>query len=1273
MAYNAGDYQPPQRAYYGQSQQQVPSNGRQQQQYQQDYGCEQATYGQGYGQRPQQHYQRDIRQPQSPQYAESNGYGQQAQGYGNGYEGGYSHPNVGGSRDRQRQQHQQQQQYQQQPRQQNYSQQPQQQQYEQPYPQQHDQRYEQPESRSAYPEQERNYDPRYQQRPGRGAPQGNGQQSNGQQSNGQYHSQRPRPPQPEQIQQRQAPVPQPPQAIPLGDARSVQGQVNGYQQPSSQSQTQQRPNGAPAAASQAHRLNTATAPAAAHTNEQKKKTMDEWKAAEKARLHRDMASPEILSQDNAFPTFPAKLKTERLRPSDRSTNESAMSFRSSEERSRSSLESRHCEQMREQEPQPLSSPQQPTSSRQNSYQNEQHGQLASQGRPSMDHKPYSFEPMARIADQQQPRPTEDRRRPSPPSEQQSYGEAQHVLQQQQYNEVPPRQDMRSPPQAQQYPQALPTHEQRRPPYGQEQRIPSADSRQGGRRPVPAIDTTQTIRPQTHGYMHEQPMSPAQVPPRPSTAQAARPMPPHLQSTTNPQSALSYSQTPTGYNGDQLQPPRTDHSKRETLSHVYAEYHDDPAPPIPEPQSAYPRSDHEIDNEMPDFDSGASGQRSMVDKRKTIDKHLTEAPRTVAPPLMSRNSDQSVQTLPDMRHHQQPQQQRDGYREMRNQHHQYNGVGGGPGFDFGVSQPPIPSQYSQDQPYSPTGHYAQQPFPVQLPQPPYANGQPVRRSMDDGRQMESRQMPYRQGPPGGQRFASQDQPPRGAYPPQQRPGPDERTMSSRSVQSIQTVRSEPGQQRVPSAPPLQQGLRQPPGVASNMGHPLSQQRSAPENNQHRRSNPDALPQHPVPVRPGLKQEAARDQPAKPPPVRNYDTSSVSSQPRRPSIEQPEQPVTHQEIEHLRAAVTANPNDNKTALKLAKRLVEASQTLASEGGRADAKTTQRNREKYILEAHKRVKKAATAGYSEAQFYLADAHGQGLLGLEPDTKEAFNLYQAAAKAGHPAAAYRTAVCCEMGPEEGGGTRKDYAKAVQWYRRAAALGDVAAMYKLGIILLKGLLGQQRNIGDSVTWLKRAADGADKINPHALNELGTLYDSSNTDPEIRAKVLADDTYARTLFTSAAQLGLKTAQFRLGQAYEYGSLNLPIDNRASISWYSKAAAQGDHGAELALSGWYLTGAEGILQQSDTEAYLWARKAAQAEPPMGKALFAMGYFSERGIGCPASVEEGRRWYGRAASYKFPKALERLEELKKSGKARPAPGNGKLTRKDQKRDEAECGVM
>ena len=81
-------------------------------------------------------------------------------------------------------------------------------------------------------------------------------------------------------------------------------------------------------------------------------------------------------------------------------------------------------------------------------------------------------------------------------------------------------------------------------------------------------------------------------------------------------------------------------------------------------------------------------------------------------------------------------------------------------------------------------------------------------------------------------------------------------------------------------------------------------------------------------------------------------------------------------------------------------------------------------------------------------------------------------------------------------------------WYKKAAALGETPAMFKLGeapelgiacigidrptthaavhagMILWKGLLGQPRNPRDGLTWLKRAAEQADENNQHALHEL---------------------------------------------------------------------------------------------------------------------------------------------------------------------------------------------
>jgi TPR repeat protein len=396
------------------------------------------------------------------------------------------------------------------------------------------------------------------------------------------------------------------------------------------------------------------------------------------------------------------------------------------------------------------------------------------------------------------------------------------------------------------------------------------------------------------------------------------------------------------------------------------------------------------------------------------------------------------------------------------------------------------------------------------------------------------------------------------------------------------------------------------------------------------NPDSLPAHPTPFRAGLDSAAPGP---KPTPVRQYSIGQQSApqstpqaaqapHPKEPSRPQ-SPPVTQVELERLQLFVRRNPDDGKAALNYAKKLVEASRVLIGEEGRVDPKTRARNREKFVVDAYKIVKKLVSNGFPEAMFYMADCYGQGALGLPVDTKEAFLLYQSAAKAGHAEAAYRTAVCCELGNEDGGGTKRDALKAVQWYRRAAALGNTPAMYKMGIILLKGLLGQQKNPREAVPWLKRAAERADEENPHALHELGLMYSSTNNNDFI----VRDEEYSMQLFTQAAELGYKFSQYRLGAAYEFGYMGCVVDTRQSIIWYTRAAAQGEHQSELALSGWYLTGAEGILQQSDTEAYLWARKAASAG--LAKAEYAMGYFTEVGIGVPSNMEDAKRWYWRAS--------------------------------------------
>ena len=311
--------------------------------------------------------------------------------------------------------------------------------------------------------------------------------------------------------------------------------------------------------------------------------------------------------------------------------------------------------------------------------------------------------------------------------------------------------------------------------------------------------------------------------------------------------------------------------------------------------------------------------------------------------------------------------------------------------------------------------------------------------------------------------------------------------------------------------------------------MSQPSSTPTD---RTRNPDALPPHPAPIRPTRSPDrSARGPPdwghsanpypsqappgsnARPPPVRNYDhephsqqgqsaqsahppplrnydyerlpasVANAATEDKAPGQDPKRQstPITGQELQRRRQKATVNPRNLEAQFSFGKGLAEASRVLLQA---ADPKERNRERDRYQSEALRVMKKLVSEQYPDAMFFLGDCYSQGRLGLAMDAKEAFTLYQSAAKAGHAASAFRVAVCCEMGLEEGGGTKRDLQKAIQWYTRAATLGDTPAMYKVGIIRLKGLLSQPANPTEALGWLEKAAERADAENPHALHEL---------------------------------------------------------------------------------------------------------------------------------------------------------------------------------------------
>jgi len=303
-------------------------------------------------------------------------------------------------------------------------------------------------------------------------------------------------------------------------------------------------------------------------------------------------------------------------------------------------------------------------------------------------------------------------------------------------------------------------------------------------------------------------------------------------------------------------------------------------------------------------------------------------------------------------------------------------------------------------------------------------------------------------------------------------------------------------------------------------------------------------------------------------------------------------------------------------------------------------------------------------QAQYYLADAYSSGLFskGREENDK-AFPLFVAASKHGHAEAGYRAALCYEFG----WGCRKDPLKAVPFFRHAASKSHPGAMTRLGIACLRSDLGLHDHCREGLKWLKRATEVADEQYPSAPYELGLLHETGYGE-----NVLPDPAYSAQLFTKAAELGHAEANFRMGDAYEHGKLECPRDPALSVHFYVVAARHGHPLAMMALCAWYLVGAEPVLEKNEGEAYAWAKQASEygmatrsPSPPtptddrtgLSKAEYAIGYFTEMGIGCRRDPLEANVWYVKAASHGDERAVVRLKVINEAA----GGGRGKKGKK------------
>ena len=172
------------------------------------------------------------------------------------------------------------------------------------------------------------------------------------------------------------------------------------------------------------------------------------------------------------------------------------------------------------------------------------------------------------------------------------------------------------------------------------------------------------------------------------------------------------------------------------------------------------------------------------------------------------------------------------------------------------------------------------------------------------------------------------------------------------------------------------------------------------------------------------------------------------------------------------------------------------------------------------------------------------------------------------------------------GEGVEQDGAKAVEWYTKAADLGNTDAMNNLGYMYANGY-GTEQDNDKALEWYVKSLssfpdyeiykiivdilhgeDAAEKWfeesgDVEKMMALAELYRSNYSDNG--KQVLPDFDKAIEWYTKAADLGNSDAMIMIGQMYMLGSLyGREEDLEKAKEWYQKAADLGNADAQSYL-------------------------------------------------------------------------------------------------------------
>ncbi|CEG68680.1 hypothetical protein RMATCC62417_04892 [Rhizopus microsporus] len=399
---------------------------------------------------------------------------------------------------------------------------------------------------------------------------------------------------------------------------------------------------------------------------------------------------------------------------------------------------------------------------------------------------------------------------------------------------------------------------------------------------------------------------------------------------------------------------------------------------------------------------------------------------------------------------------------------------------------------------------------------------------------------------------------------------------------------------------------------------------------------------------------------------YDKPSTSSQPKPSNVFlRPVSRMSYRTSMDSRRSSIDNPNTQQPAF------VEE-----------DVDDAQIRKQKMLQEEGVRwIKKLANQRVGEAAYLLASWLDRGLYGFKKSPTKALKYYEVAAKERVPEAMFAVAQYYEK--------EQDYMTSFQLYEDAAGLGLVEALYRIAMIHLNGEFGSRQNVMAAIQLLIKACEkSTGTACPEAPYTLGLLllndYPSVNIPNEI-IQSYGGSFGAMSYLDHAAEIGLSSAQYKLGTLFEQGRYNQRIDLTKAFHYYEMAAQQNHSLAMIALSRLYNQGVQVPQEQVEEQRYLfehdesqwikthardedaafrWCRLAA-VEHHLPEAYYLLGWYYEVGIGVPRDYKKAHHYYSKASKHDHKEAKDRLKMMEHVVKFK------KLENKQ--RGSAQCHIM